>query len=189
VARLVAGLLAAVNFNALPAKLGLGKEVKEGKWTPAEIGGHLVLVAILLFASLSALNMLGFDSLAGVLTNFLFFVGHILMGLVIFAVGLYLANLVAKVIQSRDVSQAKFLSGVARIAILLLAGAMALRQMGLANEIISLAFGLILGAAAIAVAIAFGIGGRDVAIAFGIGGRDLAARKLDEWTKSIESKK
>ncbi len=178
VARLVAGLLAAVNFNALPAKLGLGKEVKEGKWTPAEIGGHLVLVAILFFASLSALNLLGFESLAGVLTNFLFFVGHILMGLVIFAVGLYLANLAAKVIQSRDVSQAKLLSGVARIAILLLAGAMALRQMGLANEIISLAFGLILGAAAIAVA-----------IAFGIGGRDLAARKLDEWTKSIESKK
>jgi hypothetical protein len=111
------------------------------------------------------------------------------MGLVIFAVGLYLANLAAKVIQSRDGNQAKLLSAVARIAILLLAGAMALRQMGLANEmalrqmglaneIISLAFGLILGAAAIAVA-----------IAFGIGGRDLAARKLDEWTKSIESKK
>jgi uncharacterized membrane protein YedE/YeeE len=91
---------------------------------------------------------------------------------------LYLANLAAKVIQSRDGNQAKLLSAVARIAILLLAGAMALRQMGLANEIISLAFGLILGAAAIAVA-----------IAFGIGGRDLAARKLDEWTKSIESKK
>ena len=45
--------------------------------------------------------------------------------------------------------------------------------MGLANEIIDLAFGLLLGAAAIAVA-----------IAFGIGGRDIAARKLEEWTGS-----
>ena len=55
---------------------------------------------------------------------------------------------------------------------------MALRQMGLANEIISLAFGLLLGAVAVAAA-----------IAFGIGGREIAARKLNEWTKSIESGK
>ena len=50
--------------------------------------------------------------------------------------------------------------------------------MGLANEIISLAFGLLLGAVAVAGA-----------IAFGIGGREIAARKLNEWTKSIESGK
>jgi endonuclease YncB( thermonuclease family) len=35
--------------------------------------------------------------------------------------------------------------------------------MGLARDIITLAFGLVLGAVALAVAIAFGIGGRDVA--------------------------
>ena len=49
---------------------------------------------------------------------------------------------------------------------------MALRQMGLANEIIALAFGLILGAVAVAAAIAFGTGGRDV-----------AKHKLEEWLK------
>ena len=48
--------------------------------------------------------------------------------------------------------------------------------MGLANEIISLAFGLLLGSVAVAGA-----------IAFGIGGRDIAAHKLNEWTTSIES--
>ena len=50
-----------------------------------------------------------------------------------------------------------------RVAILVLAGAMALKQMGLADSIINLAFGLILGAIAVAAAIAFGIGGRDLA--------------------------
>ena len=53
---------------------------------------------------------------------------------------------------------------------------MALRHMGLANEIINLAFGLILGSAAVAVAIAFGLGGRDV-----------AARQLAQWSESINS--
>ena len=46
--------------------------------------------------------------------------------------------------------------------------------MGLANEIISLAFGLTLGAVAVAVA-----------IAFGLGGREIAARQLDSWGQSF----
>jgi len=40
---------------------------------------------------------------------------------------------------------------------------MALLQMGLAKEIVILAFGLAFGAIAVASAIAFGIGGRDAA--------------------------
>ena len=40
---------------------------------------------------------------------------------------------------------------------------MALRQMGLANENVDLAFGLTLGAIAVAVALAFGLGGRETA--------------------------
>jgi hypothetical protein len=66
---------------------------------------------------------------------------------------------------------------VARIAILVLAGSIAIRYMGLANEIVNLAFGLTLGAVAVAVAIAFGIGGRNV-----------AARKLEEWTADKKEK-
>jgi hypothetical protein len=42
--------------------------------------------------------------------------------------------------------------------------------MGLADQIVMLAFGLILGSAAVATA-----------IAFGLGGRDAAARILERW--------
>ena len=61
---------------------------------------------------------------------------------------------------------------IAIVAVLVLATAMALRQMGLANEIITMAFALIVGSAAVAAAIAFGIGGREV-----------AKHKLEEWLK------
>ena len=57
------------------------------------------------------------------------------------------------------------------------AGAMALRQMGLANEIITLAFGLLLGAVAVAVA-----------IAFGLGGKEIASAALKGWVEKVESK-
>ena len=42
--------------------------------------------------------------------------------------------------------------------------------MGLADQIVMMAFGLILGSAAVATA-----------IAFGLGGRDAAARILERW--------
>jgi hypothetical protein len=178
VGRFAANFLGAVNFDSLPPKLGLGKEPVMGKWASSEIVGHLIVVTIMLFAFVSACNVLGFNTLAALFSEFLVLVGHVVIGLVIFAFGLYLANLAANIIRSRLIAQAELLSIVARVAILLLAGAMALRQMGLANEIISLAFGLAFGTVAVAAA-----------IAFGIGGRDIAAHKLSEWTKSIESRK
>jgi hypothetical protein len=55
---------------------------------------------------------------------------------------------------------------------------MALREMGLANEIINLAFGLLLGGIALAAALAFGLGGREV-----------AGRELKDWVDSAKSEK
>ena len=51
---------------------------------------------------------------------------------------------------------------------------MALRQMGLANEIITLAFGLLLGAIAVALA-----------LAFGLGCREMAAEAMKGWVNQI----
>jgi hypothetical protein len=50
---------------------------------------------------------------------------------------------------------------------------MGLRFMGLANEIVIIAFASIIGSAAVACA-----------LAFGLGGRPTAHRLLEEWTKA-----
>ena len=173
VAGIVTDLLTGIGFNTLPTRLGIGKESEEGKRSPSEIVGYLTLVAIMLFAIFEASSLLGFEALSELMKELTVLGGHILFGLVILGIGLYLANLASKAIQTSGTAQASLLAGVARVAILLLTGSMAIRHMGLANEIINLAFGLIVGAIAVAVAIAFGIGGRDV-----------AARKLEEWTSS-----
>src|SRR3546814_3016547 len=52
---------------------------------------------------------------------------------------------------------------IARVAILGLVVAMGLRAMGVADDIVNLAFGLVLGAVAVAIALAFGLGGREAA--------------------------
>ena len=177
VAGLVTNLLTGAGFNAILARLGLGKEPAEGERTPSEIVGYLVLVAIMLFAAVEVSRLLGFVLLADLVTQFTVFAGQVILGLIIFAFGLYLANLASKTVLASGVAQAGLLALAARVSILVLAGAMALRQMGLANEIINLAFGLLLGAIAVAVA-----------LAFGLGGREIAARELEEWLQSVKSK-
>jgi len=180
VARLVGGLITSVlegaGFNNVLARLGLGTAVAGGRWTAAEFVGYLVQVAILLFAAIEAADLLGFEGVALLLTDFTVFAGQIIMGLIVLAVGLFLANLAADVIRGSDMRHADLLAMVGRVAILLLAGAMALRQMGLANEIVNLAFGLLLGAVAVAAALAFGLGGREV-----------AGRELEKWLASVRA--
>ena len=95
VSGLVSSLLEGVGFNSVLARLGLGQEALEGKWTPSAVVGSVVLLAILFFATLEASRLLGFEVVATLVSEFIVFAGHILAGLVIFAVGLALANAVS----------------------------------------------------------------------------------------------
>ena len=80
-----------------------------------------------------------------------------MLGLIIFIVGLYLSNLASKAIKASGSPYSTVRSVISRVAILVLSGAMALRQMGLANEIINIAFGILFGGIAVAVAPDFSI--------------------------------
>jgi hypothetical protein len=177
VSGLVANLLSGFGFNSVLVRIGLGKEPAEGERTPSQVVGYLVLVGIMLFATIEAVRLVGFEVLAGLIAQFMVFAGHVLLGLIIFGLGLFLADLVARTVEASGKTQARLLAVAARVSISVLAGAMALRQMGLANEIITLAFGLVLGAIAVAAA-----------IAFGIGSRELAGDVVKRWVERFESR-
>lgn len=131
--------------------------------TPSEWVGLLVWVGIMLFATVAAVEVLDFAALNSIVAGLLLIFGKILAGLVVFAIGLYLANLAYRLILSSGTSNAQFLGQCARVAIIIFVAAMALQQMGIASSIVNLAFGLLLGALAVAIALAFGLGGRDIA--------------------------
>jgi hypothetical protein len=131
--------------------------------TPAEIVGIIVFVGIMLFATVTAVNILGIPALTTLVSGIIVIFGRILAGLVVFAIGLFLANLAYNIITSSGDRQAQILGQIARIAIIALVSAMALQQIGIAQDIVNLAFGLLFGAIAVASAIAFGLGGRDIA--------------------------
>ncbi|PSB32125.1 hypothetical protein C7B70_11355 [Chlorogloea sp. CCALA 695] len=131
--------------------------------TPSELVGIITLVGIMLFATLAAVNILNIPALTALVGGLVLILGKILSGLVVFGVGLFLANLVFNIITSSGDRQAQILAQVARIAIIAFVSALALNQIGIASDIVNLAFGLLLGALAVALALAFGLGGRDIA--------------------------
>ena len=174
VAELATNLLAAAGFDSILVWLSLGKEPAEGEKSPSQVAGILVLAAIMLFALIEASTILNFTLMADLIYEFIIFAGQVLMGLVILALGIYLANLAYSTVMASNSSQAKILAQAARISILIFSGAVALRHMGLADEIINLAFGLLLGAIAVAIA-----------LAFGLGGREIAAQEIEKWLRSM----
>ena len=72
-----------------------------------------------------------------------------------------IARLIAHAIAAQGTARAA--APVVRVAIIVLGSAIGLRFMGLADDIIEMAFGLLLGAVAVAFAIAVGLGGREPA--------------------------
>ena len=168
-----------------PVDLGMGTEQPTmiqteptmGAKTPSELVGLLCLVGIMLVATLTAVDILGIPALEDVFRIVLAIAGQVLIGVVVFAIGLYLANLAYNLILSSGTSQSRLLGQSARIAIITLVGAMALNRMGIAPNIVNLAFGLILGGIAVAIALAFGLGGREV-----------AREELKSWVSSFKGK-
>jgi hypothetical protein len=174
VSGIVTNLLGGLGFNNVLVKLGLSRHVRQGNQTPSSWIGLIVFALIVLLAAVNATELLGFPSLSALITQFITFAGHIVAGMAVIGLGLLLAQIVATGINSSDSPNARRLALLARVVVLALAGAMALRQTGLANEIVNLAFGLTLGAAAVAFA-----------LAFGLGGKDMAAHTLEEWRASV----
>ncbi|WP_341524845.1 mechanosensitive ion channel [Nostoc sp. UHCC 0302] len=191
VADLVTSILTSLGFNNIFTVLGVPAPTRRivipaepttspeiPTRTPSEIVGIIVLVGILLFATLTAVNILNIPALTALVGGILIIFGRILSGLVVFGIGLFLANLAFNIITSSGDPQARILGQVARIAIIALVSAMALQQIGVASDIVNLAFGLLLGAIAVAIA-----------LAFGLGGRDIARQQVQDWLNSFQAKK
>ena len=141
---------------------------------PSRVVGAIAMTAILLAAAIEAARQLGGDSVAALLFQITALGGKVIFGTVIIVVGLFLARMLAALVGS-STGESGFAQTIVKYAIIALFTAIGLTFMGLADQIVMMAFGLILGSAAIATA-----------LAFGLGGRDAAARILEDWAERQE---
>ena len=176
-ATLVTDLLRGVGFDSLPERLGL-------KWsgtrTPSQWLGYLLFIVVMIYAASAAVELLGSAFLVTTLDTFTAFFWRVVLAAIILGIGLYLARLAYNVILSTGANYSLLLARLARIAVIVFAAAIALREIGVANEIINLAFGITLGAIGVALALALGLG-------FGLGSKEIAGREVDSFLTSIRS--
>ena len=130
--------------------------------SPSRIVANIALIAIILAASIEAANQLGGGTVAIFLAQVTELGGKVIFGSLIIVVGIFLARIIANLVGS-GTGEGGFAQTIVRYAIIALFTAIGLTFMGLADQIVILAFGLILGSAAVATALAFGLGGRDAA--------------------------
>lgn len=171
----VSNVLAGLGFDTIPERLGFNYKPAKGHRTLSETAGYLVLVATILLASIEAAGLLGFEFLADSLQGFLEFGGQAIVALVVFAVGVYLANLIRSIILSAGGENAASFAGIARTIVLVFVVVIAINQLGLGGEVVTTAFTILLAAIGVAIA-----------LAFGLGARDIAGKQVETWIKDIK---
>lgn len=166
--QLIATLLATLGFDSLPARVQMEHAFE--RTSASAVVGRVVLFFAMLFATVEAAAQLGFAQVSHIVTSFIRFGGDILLGSAILVIGFWLANVAYEAIDRASGPGTRGLARIGRYAILALVIAMGLRAMGIADDIVNLAFGLTLGAVAVAVA-----------LSFGLGGREAAGKLMDHW--------
>lgn len=162
---LVTSLLAPTGFNKLPQHLGLMSDGSKMATPPSEIAGKVSMGVILLMGLTQAVKMLKLDVVSNVFNEAFDFAVPVVLGVVILAVGLWLANL-ARTAVTAGKKNADSTGNLVFMAVMVLTSIIALKKMGLAGELVDLGFGLALGGIALALALAFGLGGRTAAAKF-----------------------
>jgi hypothetical protein len=138
--------------------------------SPSRIVANIAFIAVMLGAAIEAAQQLGGGTVAIFLAQVTELGGKVIFGTLIIVTGIFLARIIAGLVGS-STGEGSYAEEVVKYSIIALFTAIGLTFMGLADQIVILAFGLILGSAAVAVA-----------LAFGLGGRDAAARMLERYT-------
>ena len=158
-------ILPSLGFDNAVRALG----VMPSNAVPSRVVGTIAMITAIIIGIMEAARQVGGDSTAAMLFQITELGGKVIFGTVIIVVGIFLARILSNLVGS-STGEAGYASTIVKYAIIALFTAIGLTFMGLADQIVMMAFGLILGSAAIATA-----------LAFGLGGRDYAARVLEEW--------
>lgn len=163
---LVTRALAGLGVDGLLARFGLEAvaERQDKLSRPSELLGWVAFVMIGLVALTQALANLELAAWSGYVDALLTFsMTRLLVALFVVAIGFAVGHRVRAIIASREFSGPKWVAELGRTAILVFAATMALNQLGVAEDFVLLAFGLLFGALCLALGLSFGLGGREVA--------------------------
>ena len=175
-------LLRVIGLDHLSNRLGATAALARGgvKTDPSRLIGRAVYWVILLFAIIAGLSALNMQPINRFAQSFLAYIPYLFTALLILVAGYLLSNFVAQAVLIAAVNSrlppARAVATFSRWGVQLVAAAMAMEQLGIAQHIVVVGFGITLGGVVLAAAIAFGLGAKDLA-------KDFLERRLSDRLK------
>jgi mechanosensitive ion channel-like protein len=172
-------LLRVVGLDHLSNRVGISAALTRGgvKADMSHLAGRAAYWVVLLFAAIAALAALDLQPINHFAESFLAYIPHLLTAAVIMVAGYLLSNFVSQAVLIAAVNAglppARAVAAFSRWGVQLVAVAMGLEQLGIAEHIVVVGFGITMGGVVLAGAIAFGLGAKDLA-------KDFLERRLSE---------
>ncbi len=190
VTRLADWALRSSNIDRGSARLGLASSLEAiGIRSTARLLVTAVQASILLLTSILALYSLDARLASDLAERFFLYLPHLVVALIILAGGVVLARFLSRSVLiaavNSDIRAARLLSGFTRVAVLIVAGAMAFEHLGISRETVLTAFAIVFGGVTLAVSIAGGLAMQDVArrwVAAQLAPPDAGdAKEIEHW--------
>lgn len=164
----VTKLLKTIHFDQLSEKMNVGSMLERinVKTSPSAIVGKFIYWIILLLFIISATETLGWEVVSREVSKLIAYLPQLFFALLFFVFGIYLAELLKKVIYSATSSiglgGAKAISNIVFYIIVVFISITALNQAGINTDLITSNITLIFGGILLAFAIAYGFAARDI---------------------------
>ena len=177
-------VLKATHFDRLADKAGISEILAKGglKISAREILSALVYWLVIIMVLVMVVNALGLPQASTVLESLFAYIPNVIAALVVFVVGMFLANFVSGIVRTAAgnayLPKPEMFAGVSRWAIIIFAATISLRELGIATLLVTTTFNIVLAGVCLALA-----------LAFGLGGKDAAARSLEEWKRKHTEEK
>ncbi len=169
---LIERLLRVIGLDHLSNRLGVSAALARGgvKSDPSHLAGRAAYWLLVVFSAMAALGALDLQPINQFAQSFLAYIPRLFTALLILLVGYLLSNFVSQAVLIAAVNAglppARLVALLARWGVQLAAVAMALEQLGIAQNIVVVGFGITFGGVVLAAALAFGLGARDLAKEF-----------------------
>lgn len=159
--------LARLDFNRVAKEGGLTEAMEraEPSLDPVHAIGKLAFWLVMLVVILLASTALGLESINEMFGLMLGFIPTLISAIVIVILGIVVGEFVRGLIvaSAGGVEGVPTLARISKAVVIIIAVFMAVQQVGVAEDIVTTAFTLILGAMALATGLAFGIGNTGLA--------------------------
>jgi hypothetical protein len=168
-ARLVARLLRGVRFDEFAGRTGLRDFVGNMgvRMDASTFVANLTKWFVRLVTIVVAFDVLGLPAVSQVLQQLLAFLPQVVVALVVLALGGLAANALSRIVRGATaeagLGDPNLLANLAAFAIWAFAIVVAVNQLGIASNLVTILFAGLVGMLALALGLSFGLGGREVA--------------------------